>query len=374
MHTSRHTTAEKQPHILHRNGSFYYNRRVPKHAVGAFGTSLRIWLSRDREEAGAISSELSKRLESLWSNPRLTSEVDLKAIVAVSRPRLENLGHWVDEYLRLKGIDPTPTRMASGALVALVGDRDVRSYGREDARALVEHLSERGCKTRTVRRRLVSLSAIFNHAYSELEFEKRNPFSRMLIQGEGKDAKKRDVFTLGELKAGYAEAFTSGREIWLLMPLLGETGCRLGEVVGLRIEDIALDAGTIRLVPHPARRLKTTGSEREIPLVGYARQAMERLVDGRSEGYLFERYLKDGQIKSTHASNALNKWLKKRFGGKTAHGLRHTFRDRLRAVECPLEMIDGLGGWSSIGTAGARYGRGYGLEHKRLWLERIALG
>jgi hypothetical protein len=28
------------------------------------------------------------------------------------------------------------------------------------------------------------------------------------------------------------------------------------------------------------------------------------------------------------------------------HGFRHAFRDRLRAVECPSEIIDQLGGWS----------------------------
>ena len=28
------------------------------------------------------------------------------------------------------------------------------------------------------------------------------------------------------------------------------------------------------------------------------------------------------------------------------HGLRHSFRDRLRAAEAPSELIDQLGGWS----------------------------
>ena len=45
----------------------------------------------------------------------------------------------------------------------------------------------------------------------------------------------------------------------------------------------------------------------------------------------------------------------------TAHSLRHTFRDRLRASGCQLELIDQIGGWSSIGTVGSKYGRGYDL-------------
>jgi len=59
--------------------------------------------------------------------------------------------------------------------------------------------------------------------------------------------------------------------------------------------------------------------------------------------------------RATHALNALGKWLKKDL---TAHSLRHTFRDRLRASGCPLELIDQIGGWSSIGTIGSKYGRG----------------
>ena len=58
--------------------------------------------------------------------------------------------------------------------------------------------------------------------------------------------------------------------------------------------------------------------------------------------------------------------------GLTAHSLRHTFRDRLRAVECPMDMIDQIGGWRSVGGVGARYGERYRVQTirkimKRLW-------
>ena len=84
--------------------------------------------------------------------------------------------------------------------------------------------------------------------------------------------------------------------------------------------------------------------------------------------WLFPQYIKAGHCYATHASNALNKWLKRDFDGLTAHSLRHTFRDRLRALECPMDMIDQIGGWRSVGGVGASYGEGYALEHKRMWL------
>ena len=57
----------------------------------------------------------------------------------------------------------------------------------------------------------------------------------------------------------------------------------------------------------------------------------------------------------------------------TAHSLRHTFRDRLRAAEVPLEAIDQLGGWSSVGGVGTRYGQGYSVDHLRSYITMLSL-
>jgi len=122
--------------------------------------------------------------------------------------------------------------------------------------------------------------------------------------------------------------------------------------------------------PNSIRRLKTSNSERTLPLVGYAKVAMELALEQADERYLYPRYLKDGTCRATHASNALGKWLKKDFG-LTAHSLRHTFRDRLRASGCPLELIDQIGGWSSIGTIGSKYGQGYDLDAVREQLNKV---
>ena len=154
------------------------------------------------------------------------------------------------------------------------------------------------------------------------------------------------------------------------MPLLGETGCRLAEIVGLELEDIDLEQGVIHIRPNAVRRLKTRNSKRTLPLVGYARTAMELALKFADDTYLFPRYIKKGSCQATHASNALNRWLKKDFG-LTGHSLRHTFRDRLRAVECPLELIDQIGGWRSITTVGTGYGDGYGMDKLTEWIEHV---
>jgi len=45
-------------------------------------------------------------------------------------------------------------------------------------------------------------------------------------------------------------------------------------------------------------------------------------------------------------------------------------RDRLRAVECPSDIIDAIGGWTTNGV-GHRYGNGYNLDLLAKWMKRI---
>ena len=71
------------------------------------------------------------------------------------------------------------------------------------------------------------------------------------------------------------------------------------------------------------------------------------------------------------ASAALNKWLKKVISDYVVvHGLRHSLRDRLRAVECPSDIIDQIGGWSSS-SVGASYGKGYELPVLAKWMKMM---
>ena len=44
-------------------------------------------------------------------------------------------------------------------------------------------------------------------------------------------------------------------------------------------------------------------------------------------------------------------------------------RDRLRAVECPADIIDQIGGWSRKGV-GESYGRGYQVEQLHRWMAK----
>ena len=357
-------------YTIRRSDTYYYNRRVPSHAVAAYGTHIRQALSSCPLEAEAYATRLSNVLEASWASHKTTTPINISAVVNSFKPKSYLLSEMADEYLSLRKIDVAPPKLAVEIFIRLAGDRDVVSYTRDDAKLFVDVLLKQGAKTATIRRRINCISAILNYAYAELDVDKRNPFSRLFIKGEGQDAHKRGTFTLDQLKQGYDHALSSGSQVKLLMPLLGETGCRLAEIVGLELDDIDVAEAVIHVRPNSIRRLKTANSIRTLPLVGFAKEAMVLALQNADNHCLYPRYLKDGTCRATHASNALGKWLKKNFG-LTAHSLRHTFRDRLRASGCPLELIDQIGGWSSIGTIGSKYGQGYALDAVRDQLEGI---
>ena len=149
---------------------------------------------------------------------------------------------------------------------------------------------------------------------------------------------------------------------------------RLGEAIGLLKTDINLGAEVphITVKPHPWRRLKTPGSERQIPLVGASLWAAKRAL-GQHTGtkFAFTKYCSEDGHKTNSASAALNKWLKANSPkGCVVHSFRHSMRDRWRAIECPSDVIDQLGGWSTAGVA-SDYGRGYRSEALHSWLKRL---
>ena len=137
-------------------------------------------------------------------------------------------------------------------------------------------------------------------------------------------------------------------------------------------EDIVRhDDGSLvaRVRPHPWRRLKTKGSERDVPLEGEARWAALRILEQQTPSlFAFPRYNKTDTTKANSASAALNKWMKEYVPeGCSMHSFRHSMRDRLRAVECPADIVDQIGGWQTDGV-GHGYGSGYPMDVLQKWI------
>ena len=130
----------------------------------------------------------------------------------------------------------------------------------------------------------------------------------------------------------------------------------------------------VDIKPHPWRSLKTKSSIRKVPLVGAFLWSAKRILENDNDTpFAFPLYTDEKKTSSNSASTALNKWLRNRLGeGNVIHGFRHSMRDRLRAVECPSDLIDQIGGWVR-GSIGEGYGKGYDLGVIYKWILKINL-
>jgi len=359
-------------YVANRNGIFYYIRRVP-HDVRQHYASSRLSFSlktKSYVKAVRASQSVTQRLEDYWLGLRL-QQMDIPAIHLVKtddeRPTSPVIMEAVEIYLSIKGNpDKTFTRTAkrNGEYVSKVlGNRPITSYSTLDAATFRDWCFEQGMNINTVKRVFASVRSIINLVMREYGIEGNNAFSGTFMP-ERTDTSTRKPIPNDILSVIQQRCREADDEPRWLVSLISDTGMRLSEAAGLAVDDVVLDAEIPHVIvrPHLWRRLKTKGSERTIPLVGEAMWAAQRATKASHSPYLFPRYCDGITTNSNSASAALNKWLKQVAGDDyVIHSFRHSMRDRLRAVNCPSDMIDQIGGWSKK-TVGEGYGEGYGLE------------
>ena len=212
---------------------------------------------------------------------------------------------------------------------------------------------------------------MINITVNEFGINMKNPFSGTFIPDDNKK-KIRLPIPIQNIRDIQTECKNLNDDNRWLIALISDTGMRLSEAVGLLTSDIILSTEIphINIINHPWRRLKTKGSNRTIPLVGASLWAAKKIISDNNQ-FAFPRYTNDEKCNANSASNGLNKWLKPRIPDDCViHSFRHSLRDRLRAVQCPSDIVDAIGGWSTK-TVGQSYGSGYTLEVKYDWMNKI---
>jgi hypothetical protein len=148
-----------------------------------------------------------------------------------------------------KGHEPKfsgDTQRVVDVVYGCVGDLPLAAYDRGHARAIRDTLAV-GCKSATVERRLAILTAIFNHGIREFSLKGvEPPFKALPIKGKGTDATQRIPFTTTELVAIAAACRALDDDIRWIIAMMMDTGTRLGEIVGLRVGDVASLLATIK--------------------------------------------------------------------------------------------------------------------------------
>jgi integrase len=414
-------------HLKLKNGVWWYQRRNPKDLRERFGLPVHVRKSlgtRDPSEAAGKAKSLNASVEAGWKKLRADRgdseartqlhQTDEPAEASPHNQEVERLRDLLTPTLRDRCLGvATPTvhfsshasavpflsealslylkqhprggdkrfagntRLAIEKVTEVVGDLLLTKYTRLHANKVRDHMLV-SLKTASVRRRFDSISAVVKTVVDEHALKQsdglrplENPFAGVRILALGHDSEKREEFTVEELRivANACRQLADDRRF--IVAMLLDTGARLGEIVGLRVADVLLGAAAphIHIRRYDGRSLKTSSSERKVPLVGDALWAAQMAVTNKDhEGLLFPNY---GPGKANGASAALNKWVKERLGiPKTMHGLRHTMKTRMRVAGIPEDIRNRIGGW----TDGASVSRGYGsypLELLREHLMRV---
>ena len=367
-------------HLYRKRGFYYFSRRVPKALLDDCPKPRIVLALKTRHYRDALrqSQILSKRLDDQWFHMQLDAmgldNVQAKLFQPVTPPA-PLMSEATAFYLRLKGDgkDKVFVRAAqrnAASVIEVLGDRPINDYASSEAGKLRDALLDKGLAVTSIKRMFGSIKAIINLAMAEHGIEGRNPFASIHMLDEMPE--ERQPIPLEAIRRIQSDCMAVDDEKRWLLALISDTGMRLSEAAGLARDDIVVDTNLphINVRPHPWRRLKTKGSERLVPLVGASMWAAMR-VQKHDSSYAFPLYCDGQTCNANSASAALNKWLKSRVDeDAVVHSLRHSMRDRLRAVECPSDIIDQIGGWSSS-TVGSSYGKGYELPVLGKWMKMI---
>ncbi|OWY01060.1 integrase [Thioclava sp. F1Mire-8] len=385
------------PFSFKKNGIYYFERRVPKCLRKHYSTAKISYSLRTRSSTVAASraTKAAQQLDDYWYHLRIR-EVDLPGkhllrlshsantasgggASAVPAAPCVTLSEAVQVYLSLKGRGRPQTfqraaERSCGYVIDVCGDKALTAYTKADANAFRDDLIQRGLTGSSITRVFGTVRAVVNFAASEAGIDFSNPFGRVYYDRTA-GVEGRTSLPLDAVRCIQKQCRDADDDLRWLVALVSDTGMRLAEAAGVLKEDIRLDDPVPHVVirEHPWRRLKTASSTRKVPLVGEALWAARRVHECvRESEFAFPRYNKGGQTNANSASASLNKWLKACVQSKgTMHSFRHSLRDRLRAVECPADIVDQIGGWQTDGV-GHAYGDGYPLDVLNRWLRAVA--
>ena len=373
-------------YLYKKRGVFYFTKRVPCDVKSYYRSDRIVICLKTKSNVSAIraSKSLYQRLDDYWTSIRLTKMQVPAQHMLVTKPPINSnsnaplLSEALTTYLKLKGEgkDKIFIRGANRNIkyvIELLGDLPIDDYSSKDASKFRDNLLDKGLLISSVKRVFSSIRSIINLSITEEGINCINAFSKTYMPDK-ENVEIRKPIPTKDIKHIQSLCIEKDDDLRWLIALLSDSGMRLGEGVGLLKSDINLDCDIphINLIPHPWRRLKTKGSQRCIPLIGASLWASRKILYNRNDSiFAFPRYTTKDICNANSASAALNKWMKEKLSKPyVIHGFRHSFRDRLRAIECPLDIIDQLGGWR-LKSVGQGYGKGYELSVLSKWVIEI---
>lgn len=333
------------------------------------------------ELASGRIDNLLERVELLIANKKVEDELEVTALLGGEEPVSLTWSQLLSEYEGMKKAElalkspnqrrkwKNPRLLVINTFIDLVGDKAIDKTTRTDTVRYrnwwADRIVDEDLEIATANKNIGLISRMYRDFNKVNQLNLAPIFADLRIEGE-----------IDRQRAAFAAEFVETKilapgaldglndQARALIWLVAETGMRLSEASSLTPEMICLDAEVPHVKVRPVgRTLKIQHTARDLPLVGVALTAMKQFPAG------FSRYLD----KADSLSALVNKYLDNHgllpTEDHSFYSLRHTFEDRLTAVEAPEKVIASLMGhkWSR-----PKYGDGPSLAQKQRWLQAIA--
>jgi integrase len=247
--------------------------------------------------------------------------------------------------------------LALDSFIRAVGDQKLSRLTNEDVVQWKRKLAAEGTSKTTLAIYHRQLRAAFNRAI-KWGLVENNPFAVVEIARDRAEDRPTKDMSFEEVRSLLRVIDETGDiPFGNYVKFLAYSGCRRGEIVRLRWEDLDLENWTIRIYAEKTRRSMV------IPINKALRRVIERMQI-REAGFIFETQSNRGDAR--RKGQAWSKdFVTHRFKEYTRaaglpehyslHSLRHTYATHLRKKGVPLDIIFRLLGHSSPAVTSAHY-------------------
>jgi integrase/recombinase XerC len=286
-------------------------------------------------------------------------EVEKNASAHTRKAYMRDLGQF-ENFLKRSALGHGPGGHRPPGTPVKDGEVDVTAVDPEAVTAFMASLYA-GCRKITIARKLSSVRSFFRFLVRKgfietnpAEFirspkvERYLPTVLTVEEAKGLVEAPRDI-TGGAGKGRKKRAAQAALRDWAILELLYSSGIRVSELVGLRLCDLDLEAGTIRVMGKGGKeRLALVGSHAKGPLLVYLREQRggagnkKPLFTGKGGRAVSQRTVQRSLRVYTQKSG-----IDKR---PTPHTLRHTFATHLLDAGVDLRVIQEMLGHANLST------------------------
>lgn len=246
-----------------------------------------------------------------------------------------------------------------------LGERDVCSFGKNDARILLHNLIEDGLARKTAKDRMALVKQILLFAASELEVPiKPLNWQLKFPQGEPKRLQRFTPAELLRIISTIGKDFESGDYKYLPVLISALTGMRVGEVCGLQWGDIDFKHRVIYVHRNVTKSYdpfekrdriivgspKTRAGYREIPMIPILCRMLRMAMPAKVNPEHYTISNDYTPFLPGKARALFDSCIKKNKGVPriTFHGLRHTFATLLVESKADVKTVSEILGHSNV--------------------------